>query len=238
MSGTTSALAYKEHPTTNASSASRRRITVSPSLFWHSCVFPFLFPCGASSWTRRCGSVRGSEGRAAGAGRITPRSTGAYRPRRSPIERVDAVEDTCARRGAVVAAAQCELAGEEARAARAERELHRWQAVILSNAVAEHAGLHTGPCATTCASAWRDVGALRREAAGTEGRGQLGGGTLVAQEAEAALASALVETKAGLMARTAAATEAAHALSAQTARGGLRMDSAAASQQPDFLTEA
>ena len=192
----------------------------------------------ASFLAEACGALRAE---LAGAGRINAAQRKALIDRVDHlIERVDAVEDTCARRAAVVAAAQRELAEEEARAARAERELHRWQAVILSNAVAEHAGLHTGPCATTCASAWRDVGALRREAGGTEGRGQLGGGTLVAQDAEAALATALVETKAELMARTAAVTEAAHALqeSAQTARGGLRMDSAAASQQPDFLIEA
>ena len=144
------------------------------------------------------------------------------------LQRVDAAAADDIYRAGVTAVAERELRREEAKIARAERELLQLQACVLCSDGASQAGLFVGPYTTSCAAEWRDLGA-HDLGTGSEGP--------AAQDSEAALAAALVRTKAEVMARGVATAEAMQAikLSEQAARGGLWMDHS--SEGADLLAE-
>jgi hypothetical protein len=147
------------------------------------------------------------------------------------LERVDALSASDAQRAEAAASVRGAQRAESARAERLERELMQVQAAILCASAAgcgEGLDLDTGaPYATACAPAWRRIATAHSKACQPT----------AAQAAEAALADVLVQTKADVMARAAAAADALHALqrAQQATRGGLWMDHSSASD--DMLSE-
>ena len=147
---------------------------------------------------------------------------------------VDALAAADAQRAEAAAAARDALRAEAARAERLERELMQMQAAFLCAGAAGGGaalGLDTGPCATACAPGWRRIAAAHSRAGGVCQE------QAAAEAAEAALADALVQTKADVMARAAAAADALRALqlAERVTRGGLWMDCSSASE--DVLCE-
>lgn len=138
------------------------------------------------------------------------------------LERVEEVAEADAHRAGLTAAAEHALGDELEHAARTERELLLLQAAVLCSGAADRAGMGTGACTTACAGAWRGLT--------VHGAGR-------AEGAEGAFAAALVQTKADIMARAVATTEAVQALqvSGHASRGGLWMDYS--SQGADLLCE-
>jgi len=151
------------------------------------------------------------------------------------LERVEVLSASDEQRAEAAASVRGAQRAESAWAERLERELMQVQAAILcasAAGVGEGLGLDTGaPYATACAPAWRRIATAHSKACDERSD------PTAAQAAEAALADVLVQSKADVMARAAAAADALHALqrAQQATRGGLWMDHSSASD--DMLSE-